>query len=95
MIFDGDEILSVQFQMIDFPWLGTHQSAVSNAQDMIIIHWRKGQLIKRGKSSCHPIAHPPHTYSLLLLKDFRPHKTSLLSGKGYSVCTRLQWERVL
>lgn len=30
-IFDGDEMLSVQFQMIDFPWLGTHQSAVSSA----------------------------------------------------------------
>lgn len=49
----------LQFQMIDFRWLGTHQSAVSNAQDMIIIRWSKGQLIKWRESSCHPITHPP------------------------------------
>lgn len=24
MIFDGDEMLSVRFQVIDFHWLGTH-----------------------------------------------------------------------
>lgn len=31
MIFDGGEMLSGQFQMTDFLWLGTHQSAVSSA----------------------------------------------------------------
>lgn len=71
--------------MIDFCWLGTHQSVVSNAQDMIITHWRKGQLIKSRESSCHPITPTPPPYSAFLLKEFRPHKASELFGKGYGI----------
>lgn len=69
MIFDGDEVLSVQLQMIDFCWLCTHQRAVSSAQDMIIIHWRKGQLIKWRKSSCHPITDAPTHILCYCLKN--------------------------